>query len=243
MNRNLENSSEQILRAASRIIIALLMGFFVLGVSTSAAFAISRKYPALIQSLPLGQGFVIQSALLVTSVLLILALGKGALSNYGFRLSKDLRFSQIIIIGLIVGIVSSLAESIVPGEIPNDFADTSFIDIVIGVWILASIAEELLTRGLIQGFLAPLIKFGFSFKGFRISIPVLISSLFFGLMHLGLLSAGADFSPVAMTVIFAFILGIIAGYYRERSGSLIPAVVIHICGNIGAWLPGAIFQL
>ncbi len=233
----------QILKIVGRIIIALILGVFVLGASSSISVVISGQFPDLIQSLPLGEGFSIQICFLIISTLLILALSKGDFSRYGFKIGKNTLLPLIIILGLVVGIAGTLVESIVPNGISVEPDYGSFINLVIGVWILASIAEEIFTRGLIQGFLFPLTGFGFSLWGLRISIPVLISALFFGLMHLGILSTGAGFLSVAIIVIFAFILGIIAGYYREKSGSLIPAIIVHICGNVGGWFGDIILNL
>lgn len=239
----MERTKIQIPRAIGRIIIALVLGIFVLIVSTSVTTEISSRIPTLVRFLPMGEVFIIQACFLVISTLLILALSKGAISPYGFRIGKNIKWFQIIILGLIVGIAGILVESIAAGEFPSEPTNAFFIDLIIGIWLFASIAEEVFTRGLIQGFLTPLAKFGFYVRGFRISLPVLISSLFFGLMHLGMLSTGADFLPVSIVVIFAFILGIIAGYHREKSESLIPAITVHMCGNIGAWLPSVIIEL
>jgi len=226
----------QTLKAIGRIIVALILGVFVLSVSSSVSVSISKRFPGLAQSLPMGEGFIIQICFLVLSTLLILAISGGDMSRYGFKTGKNIQLPRIMILGIAVGIAGTLLGIIIPDSnlIEPDYG--SFIDLVIGIWILASIAEEVFTRGLIQGFLAPLAGFGFYLGGLRISLPVLISGLFFGLMHLGILSTGANFLPVAIIVIFAFMLGIIAGYYREKSGSLVPAIIVHACGNVGGWL-------
>jgi membrane protease YdiL (CAAX protease family) len=239
----MDNNKTRFSSAIGRIILALFLGVLVLALSSSAAIALSGRFPGPVQSLPMGSGFVVQAFFLVLSTALIFILSRGAVSNYGFSAAVNIRFSEIVVLGLITGILSAVAGTLVPGEIAVEPADASLTDIIIGVWVLASIAEEVLTRGLIQGFLRPLTGFGFSLCGIRISIPVLISTLFFGLMHLGMLSAGADFPPVAVIVVFAFILGLIAGYHREKSGSLIPAITVHICANIGAYLTELVIGL
>lgn len=233
----------RILNSIARIIIALLLGILVLGVGSSVAILISNRFPDLVDSLPMGEGFLIQISFLILSMLLILAFSKGIISRYGFRIGENIQLPRIAALGLAVGIASALTGSIIPGEMPAEPEYDSLIDLVIGVWILASIAEEVLTRGLIQGFLDPLSGMGLSLWKARISLPVLISALFFGLMHLGILSVGADFLSVAIIVFFAFILGMIAGYYREISGSLIPAIIVHMCGNVGSWFGDLLLNL
>ena len=107
---------------------------------------------------------------------------------------------------------------------------------VLFVWIYASICEEALTRGLLQGLLSPLSRFGASFRGkLRLSVPVILSALFFGGMHAILV--GAIGGAVVGVVIFAVLLGLVAGKYRERTGSLVPAIIVHALFNVGGALP------
>jgi len=37
-------------------------------------------------------------------------------------------------------------------------------------------------------------------------------------------------------VIFGVVLGLIAGCQKEKTGSLLPAIIVHMCFNIGASL-------
>ncbi len=50
------------------------------------------------------------------------------------------------------------------------------------------------------------------------------------------LGISIDKLTVFNIVFFGFILGLFAGYYRERSGSIIPAIIVHILFNIGGTL-------
>jgi membrane protease YdiL (CAAX protease family) len=44
--------------------------------------------------------------------------------------------------------------------------------------------------------------------------------------------------PATLVIVFlAGLLGLIAGYYREKTGSLIPAILIHAFFDIGGTLP------
>jgi membrane protease YdiL (CAAX protease family) len=154
----------RIMKTSGRIIAAVVLGVIVLGISSSMAFAISRQFPGLDRSLPMGEGFVVQVGILLLSVLLILAVSKGELPRYGFKIGKNIQLLRIVILGLVVGFASSLTELAAPGNIPQP-ACGSIFDLIIGVWILASVAEEVLTRGLIQGFLSPLTGLAFSLGG------------------------------------------------------------------------------
>ncbi len=106
---------------------------------------------------------------------------------------------------------------------------------IVRVWIAASIAEELLTRGLVQGLLAPLSGVGFHVGASFLTVPILLGALVFAALHLVLVrKMGAKASPV---IVAAFLLGCVAGVYRQITGSLIPAVIVHMLFNMGGTLP------
>ena len=230
-----------------RIIIAILLGLFVLNVIPYVERFITAIYPDVMDSLSwlirISEGI----AMLVFSIFLILFINKGNLTQYGFTLGKNVRYVKIIILSfiigiitmLITGIIASVLQSLHPVKGGEHFASSySFLETVFYVWILASISEEILTRGLIQGYLAPLKKYGFKIFKKYISLPILIGALFFGLMHVMLLTTGMNVYMVFAVVFTCFILGLLAGYYRENTGSLIPAVVVHMMFNIGGALLG-----
>ena len=142
---------------------------------------------------------------------------------------------QIIIPGTIAGLALTTVLHLLPEGSDTFHPDYSFAQTIIFIWFYASVSEEILTRGLIQSFLIPLSGHGFDVFGVRISLPVITGALFFGLMHAALLTTGMALYPVISIVVFATILGLIAGFQREQTGSLIPAILVHAFGNIGAY--------
>ena len=62
---------------------------------------------------------------------------------------------------------------------------------------------------------------------------MLVGALFFASMHVMLLTTGMGSSAVFNIVLSAFILGVVAGYYREKTESLIPAIFVHMLFNVG----------
>lgn len=215
--------------AILRIIVALFLGLLVLILSSMVVASTNSNL------MPAG--------MFVFSFILILILSKGKISEYGFKIGDNLRLKQTIIVGLIAGFIITSTTLYLPINPPPGTEDFSFIQVVILIWIFASICEEVLTRGLIQGYLSPLKQFGFSLFGFRISIPVLVAALFFGAMHIALLTVGLDSFSVWAIVVSAFIMGIIAGHYREKTQSLIPAIIIHMLFNITGTIIGFIKDL
>ena len=89
---------------------------------------------------------------------------------------------------------------------------------ILTVWIWSSICEEVLTRGLIQGFM----KYQTNIKFLKLSLPVWISGIFFGAMHLLLLKMNMDIWLVSFIVFNTTTVGLLAAYYREKT-NCIPA--------------------
>lgn len=222
-----------------RTILAVILGLLVLFLSGTIFQTIlthsnlMNDFPGLIKTLN-------HSLMLVFSILLILVINKGKLKEYGFTWNINFPIVKVVLISILMGIlpsiilmVSNFQEKDFPGS------DFNWLQKIIYIWLWDSICEEVLTRGLIQGFLFPVKNIGFNFLNRFISLPVMVGAAFFGLMHFMLLTFGISFFAVITIVIFAIVLGIIAGYYREQTNSLVPAIIVHMCFNIG----GSILEL
>jgi membrane protease YdiL (CAAX protease family) len=170
----------------------------------------------------------------------MLIISKGRLPRYGFRLSGIAALKMPLISAAIIALVVLLFFLLlgsIAGLSPSDTsalpgADMSFLQVIIFIWLYASVCEEILFRGLIQTLLSPLKERGLKIFGVDLSVPVIIAALLFGLMHLALLSAGADLYSVLTITLSGVVLGIIAGYYREKLDSLILAILVHMVFNI-----------
>lgn len=126
-----------------------------------------------------------------------------------------------LIISLIIGIITAILSQngiTVPEadfSISSPTAEAFFFQILYGV-IVAPIVEESLYRGLAIHLLKPYGK----------GMAVIISSLIFGVMHGNVAQASSGFA-------FALVMGSIT----VMSGSLIPAIVIHMMNNLVATIP------
>jgi membrane protease YdiL (CAAX protease family) len=208
------------------------MGVIVLN-SVAMAVWNSDRLPSAVRSQSWFEGFLSHTTMWMISLILILIVSKGKLRSFGFCRVKNYKMARIVIPGTVVGVALAIVLHLFPEGSSASQPEYSFVQTVIFVWLYASISEELLTRGLIQSFLTPLTEYGVTVFGVRISLPVLSGALFFGLMHAALLTTGMALFPVISTVAFAALLGLIAGYHREQTGSLIPAIIVHAFGNIG----------
>jgi membrane protease YdiL (CAAX protease family) len=232
------------MKAALRIFLSIVFCFSVLAVASAISMSLSER---LSESYSWASAPLTQTGILVVSFILILILSKGKISAYGFKTVEIRQLKKPILAAAVASPVVLITLSglgfilgfLPPASEAGPAAELTFIQSVIFAWLYASFCEEVLFRGLVQSFLAPLSEHGFSIFNFRISVPVLIAALGFGLMHLGLLTVGTDMYMVLMIVISGIILSIIAGYYREASGSLIPAIIVHMIFNV--W--GSILEL
>ena len=190
-------------------------------------------------------GFFSESTILVCSLALSIWLTKGRMSSFGFtkgsfRLTP--KFFLWLLPMLAVATLQAAGSPAGSSSNPTTAALGSPVAIILTVWIYASVCEEIFTRGLLQSWLSPLAAYRIRLlRRWPLSAPVLLGALFFGAMHVVLWpKMGAE----ALAVMFmAFILGVIAGYYREKTGSLIPAILVHAFFDIGGTVPLWLFAL
>jgi len=226
------------LNVAFRTILAVILGLIVL-IFSGAIFQTILTQTKLMNDIPGLEKTFNHTLMLVFSILLILVINKGNLRGYGFTWNIKFPIGKLVLISIVLGFLPSiiimganLSEENFPGS------DFTLLEKIIYIWFWASLCEEVFTRGLIQGFLFPVKHIGFNFLNRFISLPVMIGAAFFGLMHFMLLTIGIAFFVVLIIVIFGIVLGIIAGYYKEQTKSLIPAILVHMCFNIGGSLLG-----
>ncbi len=179
---------------------------------------------------------VMQVLIFLLSIGLITIFSKGNLRKYGFKRCPMFPWK-----GLLTGIVVLQVIFCLPllfHDLQGDghpIGEMSFWQTVAIIWLLASVSEEIFTRGLIQSLLTPVKHLGARMGNVFISVPVIVSALVFGLMHLPMLFMGMDIILGVDIVVIAVGLGLLAGYYREKTGSLLPAIAAHMMMNIAGY--------
>ena len=93
-----------------------------------------------------------------------------------------------------------------------------------GAFVIAPIAEELFFRGMVQTILG-------NFLGSRWS-AILFTSLAFGLIHFS--------QPYAIVALI--FLAILIGYSYEKTGSMLPPILIHALFNLKSLIWDAMGQ-
>ncbi len=219
----------------------LFLGIFLTIVIFGLAAIVSRIVPLNSNFVP--KLFLTLMTELILSLLAIYFFTKNG--TFKFRIQKVkfkyyinaflITIPAIIIINIFaIILIKAFGFQIDPsgkGFVP--IAGMSALQIFLFIFICSSTCEEFLFRGFTQNFFEPLKSIGIriSKKNF-ISLPVLLSGVLFGLAHLMLLAGDTSGPIVFRTVLFATTLGLIAGFFQEKHQSILPAIVVHMTGNL-----------
>lgn len=151
----------------------------------------------------------------------------------GFKRAINTRWRQVIPLGLAMGAVTTLIIRLSHSQgLASMLKDYSFPAIVLIIWLGSSISEEIFARGWFQSAVAS-----------RTKHAALLSAFLFATLHLGLIMKGIEPFVVAVLFIATFLLGWAAGRFREKSGSLLPAIAVHIAFNVGGVIGGIVSLL
>jgi len=212
----------------------------VFAIVLAAAVALLAFFATHFVHLPKGGFF--PSSLVTHSVLLLLSLAlmawfsKGRLAEFGFTFGS-FRLSWGFFAWLVPLLLMSLmgAMAVRSGQKADVMGlGLTRLQAVVFIWLYASLCEEILTRGLLQTLLVKACGGGGASRRW-LNLPVVVSGLFFGAMHLVLMQRmGAKALPI---VAFTIYLGLVAAHYRQKTGSLAPAILFHMLFNITGSLP------
>ena len=188
------------------------------------------------------RGRFVPPSVLTHAIMAAASLGLAALMTRGWRRRLALslgsyRFSPRILLRVLLPAVPSTLAALSGRTGKADPLGMSPLRAVLFIWILSSFCEELFARGFLQGHLAMEAQRGTHLFGrWFLGVPVWVSAILFGLGHLVLWPVlGAASIPICVS---AAVLGLIAGYYRQETGSLLPAFLVHLLFNVGGSVPG-----
>ena len=121
-------------------------------------------------------------------------------------------FSGCMTVNFILNLIATFLPIPVGSEIPTaentDIYTTMLMQLAVAV--APAICEEIAFRGFVMG----------SLSDFGDGFAILISSMFFGMMHTGISG-----------ILFAFLVGLLLGFIHKISGSLIPSMIVHFLNN------------
>ena len=171
----------------------------------------------------LAIALIIAISLLIAILLIFLfARARSGFAEFGFCIPSSRYVGIAFALGLTLGLVAAFLNHLFPSKPPFDVS--GFVPWKIGLYFIvgASVQEEVIFRGLIQSIVEERWAASFSICSISISGAVAFTAALFGLIHLEVGVA------VALS---AAMLGLVAGELRRRSGSLLPAIVVHSLFN------------
>jgi membrane protease YdiL (CAAX protease family) len=190
------------------------------------------KADAQIAAIPL---IILISAGLALAVMAFLARKRrSSLAAYGFKSATLRQLALALILGLVFALGLKALSRILPLGASADLGALKQWQVILFFWIAAPVQEETIFRGLIQSVVQtrnPL-EFSVGVGDFKLPFAVLVSALLFAAVHIATVRLGASLSEALFVVCGAFVLGIVAGWLRWKSGSLLPAILLHAIFNI-----------
>ena len=191
---------------------------------------------------PMSKSAVLSQVVLKTVLVLVALVGWKLLgwpfSEMGWRRADWWNRSYLAWFALAAGAMMAGSVVMIFLELMHPVAaKMSFLQLVLVIWILSSVSEEIYVRGLVQSWIAG----HDDAKGLDSPFePSIVSSaLLFASMHVPLM-----WSPIGvkggLTIVLATLgVGFACAALRKKSGSLWPAIACHVIGNV-AGIPGGI---
>src|SRR6266481_3305238 len=162
------------------------------------------------------------TSLVALTLVLLLARPPTGIAEFGFRIPNTRYLAIGAALGFTLGVAVTFLSHLFPSKPPFDVS--RFAPWMIGLYFIigSPIQEEIIFRGLIQSILERRWMITFPVFGGSLSGAVAFTAVLFGIIHL---EAGMGVATGAI------ILGLVAGELRRRSGSLLPAVIVHALFN------------
>ncbi len=225
----------------------LLVTTFLLGTSIYVVaqligiFLTTEAFGPIIEGGNGSKLFLTDLMFLILSLVAIFFLTKGKLTHYGLNKPiGEVKWGYIIGLGLLIGSIATILIIVTGANGNPALAGLGIREKIVLIWFLASIAEEVFVRGLLQGYLNPLEGTKISIGKQNLSYPVVFSAIFFGSIHLPLVFSGADLITIFIIFSMTITLGFFTASLREKYRSILPSIGIHITTNIGGTMLGPI---
>ncbi len=168
-------------------------------------------------------GAVVQVLFIVLSILVVLFLFGADFKSFGFKVDVFHTLNSLTVslpIALLLAFLSSLltkSEAYKPRFLPENF-----LFLALSALLLAPLAEELVYRGVLEGYLL---------KSTSTWVAIALPAALFALQHITPFSS-APRKVLVLVVVNALVLGILAGYYRAAGQSIMPAITVHATFNL-----------
>jgi membrane protease YdiL (CAAX protease family) len=189
---------------------------------------VSAIRPTMQAAVPLVVAISLAIALLL--IALLARFGRASNHTFGFKLPNAKILAVSLLIAGALAATSYLVLKLYPEPGPFAKVPFSFAQVLVYFAIGAAVQEEVIFRGLIQTMVQRVASTSAAPLHVTPHFAIAIGALLFGAIHLAV-------GPI--TAAFAVVLGLLAGYARNQSQSLLPAVLCHSVFN----MPGVLAAL
>lgn len=218
--------------------VAQTLGVFLLGgiihpvLSSAIIMTLTTNNPTLMASYPWLGTLIPHSCMIIFSLIFLAIMHKGNLTAAGFQKPQSSFFLATTLISVVTMSAISVISLLLGIKGMDSFIEQlSYLQVALFIIILAPIAEEIFCRGFIYEACKKITKQGVMCGTLFLSWPVVLSTLFFVLIHLPV-AFMVDTISLVIILCTSCATGLIAGYYREKTQSLIPAIYTHMLFNL-----------
>jgi len=210
----------------------LALGVFVASTAMAVPESVATQYPWVEQAVTQG--------LMAAFAVGAMAMSRRPFAEFGFRRPVPAK-GHFKLWGLLLGAAGTGVILAFGLRGMRGLAAYGLPGIVLWIWVIAPIVEEVFCRGWFQSLVAGAGESDLHHE--RSRTAVIWSTALFGAMHLVLLFAGIDIATVVVIVLSVTALGYVCATARARTGSLCPAIAAHVMFNIGGMLAGVIYTI
>jgi len=219
--------------------VKIILGFFITVFVMMLSGAFEFGILSLFKFIPIG--LASQLLILIISSGLIYFFNKNGIIDFNIKKVTIKQIIQSILVTFLVLLVAQFVFYYSIGNTNEEHIVTSLSGVsMVFMLLLASISEELLFRGFLQNMLDPLKSYGLKIMNLKLSLPVILSGILFGLIHFGIMSTGVSFNFALTIVLPAVIVGILAGFFQEKYNNFSLAIIVHITANITGFISSII---
>jgi membrane protease YdiL (CAAX protease family) len=218
------------IHAQKRVWHPLAAFMLVLGVNFAAFFAAGVLPESVTADYPWARQAVSQG-LMAAVALGAMALSGRPFAEFGFRRPAPAN-GHFKLWGLALGAASTALILTLGLRGMRGLAAYGLLGIVLWIWIISSVVEELFCRAWFQ-----------TLAGSDTRAATLGSAALFGAMHLPLFFGDVEIAAAVVILVAVTALGYVCATARARTGSLRPAIAAHVMFNIGGFLVGLIYTI
>lgn len=151
---------------------------------------------------------------------------------YGFKTATLSRLALALVIGLLLALSLHALSRVLPLGASLDMGNMRQWQVILFFWIGAPIQEEVIFRGFVQSVVQMRHPTPTRPGRFQLPYSALVPALLFAAVHIATARLGASLNQVLFIVFGALVLGLVAGWLRWKSGSLVPGILVHALFNI-----------